>query len=120
MKRKTILIVEDDRSFRKGLAFELIEIGHKVVEASDGKEAIEQIQKNYFDLVISDLLMPEVDGLEVYDHVKRVAPETRFILLTAFHDSERAKTARTLLQENYIRKSGDHDFLFQRINQILE
>ena len=76
--KKNILIVEDDRSYRKGLAYELENLGHKVIEAENGKQAIEILKKNQFDLVISDLVMPEIDVLEVFDYVQKHHPEVNF------------------------------------------
>lgn len=115
-----ILIAEDDRSFRKGLTYELEDLGNEVTEACDGNEAIELIHKYHFDLVISDLVMPESDGLEVYHILKKLQPHTKFILLTAFMDSERAKTAQMLLKENFLEKSVGYNVLFQRITRIIK
>ena len=115
-----ILIAEDDRSFRKGLAFELADAGCQVTEAENGRQAIELIKKKQFDLVISDLVMPEADGLEVYHTLQRINPKTKFILLTAFSDSEKAKIARTHIKENFLRKSMDHEYLLKQIKQILK
>jgi CheY-like chemotaxis protein len=116
----TILVVEDDRSFRKGLAYELEDLGYKVTEASDGNEAIELIHKYHFDLVISDLVMPEADGLEVYHILKKLQPHAKFILLTAFVESDKSKTARLLLKENFLEKSIGYDVLFRKIEQLLK
>lgn len=115
-----ILIVEDDRSYRKGLLYELEYLGYEVTEAHDGKEAIDLIETNSYDLVISDLMLPFVDGLEVYEALQKISPKTKFLLLTAFSDSEKAKNAKMLLKENFLTKSVDHDFMFQRINQLLK
>lgn len=112
-KNMTILIAEDDRSFRKGLAFELEDASYQVIEAENGKQAIELINKNQFDLVISDLVMPEADGLEVYHSLQETNPQTKFILLTAFADNERAKLARRILKESFIDKSIGHKELIQ-------
>jgi len=115
-----ILIAEDDRSFRKGLAFELEDAGYQVVEADNGRQAIELINKNKFDLVVSDLVMPEADGLEIYEQLQNISPGTKFILLTAFVDNERAKNAQSLLKENFLEKSLGYDLIFQKIKQLLK
>jgi len=115
----TILIAEDDRSFRKGLAFELMDAGYKVTEAENGKQAIEFIKKKQFDLVISDLVMPEADGLDVYYTLQRSHPETKFILLTAFCDDEKARVAKKLFKDNFLNKSTSHELLIEKITQIL-
>ena len=115
-----ILIVEDDRSYRKGLLYELEYLGYDVTEAHDGKEAIDLIKTNSYDLVISDLMLPLSDGIEVYHALQKINPTTKFVLLTAYSNSEKAKKANMLLKENFLLKSVDHDFLFQRINQLLQ
>jgi CheY-like chemotaxis protein len=111
----TILVVEDDRSFRKGLTFELQDAGYQVTEAENGKQAIELINKNSFDLVVSDLVMPEADGLEIFEQLGTTSPDTKFILLTAFIDNDRAKLAQKILKECVIEKSIGHEQVIQKI-----
>ena len=114
----TILLAEDDRSFRKGLAFELEDAGYQVVEAENGRQAIELINKNHFDLVVSDLVMPEADGLEIYNQLQNISPNTKFILLTAFVDNERAKLAEITLKDNFLKKSLGHELILRIIENI--
>ena len=113
-----ILIAEDDRSYRKGLAYEIEELGHTVTEAENGKEAITLVKETVFDLIISDLLMPEVDGLEVYYNLQKIKSKVQFIMLTAFADNERAKEAKELLKDNFLEKSVEHGLLLQKIEEI--
>ena len=96
-----ILLAEDDRSFRKGLSYELEELGAKVIEAEDGLEAINLIKDSQFDLIICDLMMPNIDGLDVYDHLRKSNLEAKFIMLTSFPESERADKSKKLLKENF-------------------
>lgn len=97
------------------MAYELENLGYKVIEAQNGKQAIEILKKNQFDLVISDLVMLEADGLEVYKNIQQLQPKAKFILLTAFVESDKAKTAQLLVKENFFEKSLGHDLLFQKI-----
>ena len=76
-----ILIVDDERSMRDVLSIMLKRSGYEVTVASDGSEAIQQVGKDIFDLVITDLKMPKVGGLEVLKAVKEAAPDT-VVLLT--------------------------------------
>lgn len=115
-----ILIAEDDRSFRKGLTFALQDMGYSVTEAQDGKEAIELIQKKHFDLVISDLVMPNVDGIEVYKTIQQIKPSVKFLMITSFPDDEKAKMAKKLLKNNFIQKSINHETLSQKIKILLK
>lgn len=114
-----ILIVEDDRSFRKGLTYEIEELGHIVTEAENGKEAINLIKETKFDLVISDLIMPEVDGLEVYENLQKIKSQAKFILLSAFMDNEKAQIGKTLLKENFLEKSAEHELLLSKIKEMI-
>ena len=69
MKRK-VLIVDDEEVIRKFLRIHLAKLGYEVKEAADGEQAIEELGKNDFDLLICDILMPKKDGWEVIKKVK--------------------------------------------------
>jgi CheY-like chemotaxis protein len=82
---KKILIVDDEEVIRKFLKIHLTKLGYEVKEAADGEQAIEQLKKGNFDLMICDILMPKKDGWEVVKEVKS-NPRTKdipVILLTA-------------------------------------
>jgi DNA-binding response OmpR family regulator len=84
MERK-VLIVDDEEVIRKFLRIHLCKLGYEVKEASDGEQAIEQIGKDSFDLLICDILMPKKDGWAVIKEVKS-DPKTKnipVIILTA-------------------------------------
>src|SRR4030066_510800 len=70
MMAKKILIVDDEEVIRKFLRINLIKWGYEVKEAVDGVEALEQLSKDHFDLLISDITMPNKDGWEVLKAVK--------------------------------------------------
>jgi len=69
MKRK-VLIVDDEEVIRKFLKVHLVKLGYEVMEAADGEQAIEQLGKDDFDLLICDIMMPKKDGWEVIKEVK--------------------------------------------------
>ncbi len=82
-KKYKILIAEDDTSLSLLLRFRLEEEGYRVFVAHDGKEAIEKIDKNNPDMVISDIMMPLATGLEVVNHIRYVnSLRTPIILLS--------------------------------------
>ena len=84
MERK-VLIVDDEEVIRKFLKIHLCKLGYEVKEAADGEQAIEQLGKDNFDLLICDILMPKKDGWEVIKEAKS-DPKTRnipVIILTA-------------------------------------
>jgi CheY-like chemotaxis protein len=84
MSRK-ILVVDDEEVIRKFLRVHLVKLGYEVEEAADGEQALAQLGKDHFDLLICDILMPKKDGWEVIKEVKS-NPRTKnlpVILLTA-------------------------------------
>jgi len=80
MKRK-ILIVDDEEVIRKFLRIHLAKLGYEVTEAADGEQAIEQLGKDDFDLLICDIMMPKKDGWEVIKEVKS-NPKTKNLPVT--------------------------------------
>lgn len=78
----TIMVIDDEASIRSLLREVLEKAGHKVVEAKDGREALDLYQKNKADLLIMDLLMPEVDGLEATLQLTREYMDTKIIAMT--------------------------------------
>ena len=83
--RRIILIVDDEEVIRKFLRIHLTEWGYEVREAADGEQAIEQLEKGDFDLLICDILMPKKDGWQVLKEMKS-NPRTKnipVIILTA-------------------------------------
>jgi DNA-binding response OmpR family regulator len=88
-----ILVVEDQSLIRKFICEVLQKVeGYEVDEASDGAQAVELINEQRFDLVISDLAMPRVDGFELLAHVRSMSPATAVIFMTGqlFNESVQA------------------------------
>ena len=79
-----ILIVDDDPVGLKHLARTLKKEGASITQASSGKDALKKIRHHSFDLILSDLVMEEVDGIDLLKHVKRNTPETEVIILTGY------------------------------------
>jgi DNA-binding NtrC family response regulator len=79
-----ILLVEDQLQVRKNLASFLRAAGYEVNEASNGKEAIEFLQTDEVNLVLSDIVMPELSGFDLLQHVRSVKPEIPIFLMSGF------------------------------------
>jgi DNA-binding response OmpR family regulator len=79
-----ILVVDDERTLRRTLARQFEHLGYQVTQASSGPEALEHIKRKNFDLVLLDLKMPGMDGSEVLEEARPLAPDTVFIVLTAY------------------------------------
>ena len=112
--------MEDDRIFRKGLTYEIEELDHTVTKAKDGQKAIALLQNNKFDLIISDLVMPKIDGLELYKTIHNINPSTKFLMITSFPNEGHAKEAEKLLRENYLEKSSNLDNLTKKVSELLK
>ena len=79
-----ILVVDDENSIRTALGRLFTRLGHQVSEAASGPEALSHLARESFDLVILDLKMPQMEGTEVLQAAQAVAPDTVFIILTAY------------------------------------
>jgi DNA-binding NtrC family response regulator len=115
----TILVIDDEKSIRDMLAIMLKKSGYHVSLAENGKTAIQAINKNVFDLVISDIRLPDITGIEILRHCKQVSPETDFLLITAFASQETAVEAVKNGAADYIYKPFDIDDLKIRINNCI-
>ena len=78
-----VLIVEDEKTLREGLADLLGAAGHQIVACEFGKEAVSAGTEEAFDLVLLDLMLPDLDGVEVCRRLKRVRPSLHILMLTA-------------------------------------
>ncbi|MFO0705704.1 MAG: sigma-54 dependent transcriptional regulator [Nitrospira sp.] len=115
-----ILVVDDEQSLREVLSIMLKRAGYAVTSVADGEEAIEQIQKEIFDLVITDLRMPKVDGMEVLKAVKSTSPETVVLLITAFATADSAVEAMKQGAYDYLTKPFQVDEVQLIIRNALE
>jgi DNA-binding NtrC family response regulator len=92
--------------------------GFNVETAQNGAEAIEKIEKEVFDLVLTDLKMPEMDGLELLKNIKGTRPEVMVILMTAYGSIETAVEAMKMGADDYITKPFNIDHLLLRISKV--
>ncbi|HPC35819.1 MAG TPA: sigma-54 dependent transcriptional regulator [Candidatus Marinimicrobia bacterium] len=100
----TILIVEDNQSMREGLLASLQKEGYTVTVVADGQEAWSLLQNQRFDLIITDIKMPGLDGLTLMKKVKNLAPTTDIILITAFPTVDIAVDAMKCGAQDFITK----------------
>src|SRR5919106_5141619 len=115
-----ILIVDDEPSARMTLALLLRKRGHHVVQAEGVQVAAKVLAECAFDLVVTDLRMPDGDGLEVLRMAKAHCPEVVVILLTAYAGWESAKEAMRLGAYDYFEKGKEPDEFLHRIDKALE
>src|SRR5579883_2059440 len=115
-----ILVVDDEPIIRESIVFILTKEGYSVAEAANGKEAADKLTNESFDLVITDLEMPEMKGIDLLDHVMRVSPQTMVVIITAFGSLETAITALRKGASDYILKPIEFDELIVKIKRLLE
>ena len=112
-----LLIVEDEQHQRELYALELRDEGYEVLEASNGKEAVELVKKEKFDLVILDIRMPEMDGIEALGKILSRDKKIPIIIYTAY--SNYKSNFMTWTADAYITKSSNLQELKDKIREIL-
>lgn len=116
----TVLVVEDERVLRESLAALLESEGYRAVQAENGAKARELALAQGFDLVLTDVRMPEMDGLTLLSHLRQIAPETPVIVMTAFGTVDNAVQAMRQGAWDYLLKPVQFDDLLTKIERALE
>ncbi len=114
-----ILVVDDDPVVRKNLAILLGRAGYEADQAADGVEAVEKLNQQKFDLVLSDIIMPRMDGHALISHISAHWPETRIIMMTAYFQSEADKKFIAAGADDFIGKPIMFDDLLSKIERVL-
>ncbi len=121
MELKKILVVDDEAPLREILQRGLMQMGGYSVEvAQDGQEAIEKMEKEIFDLILTDLMMPEMDGMELLKIIKGTRPEIPVIMMTAYGSIDTAVEAMKIGANDYITKPVDLQDLLLRISKVYQ
>ncbi len=115
-----ILIVDDEKNMCRILADTIREKGHFVRESTEPRKALEIIEKEEFDLVVTDLKMPEVDGISILRLVKKISPETDVFIMTAYATVETAVEALREGASDYLIKPFSLDELLIKIDRLEE
>ncbi len=112
-----ILIVEDEKHQRDLYTMELQDEGYEVDQASNGKEAVEMVKANKYDLVVMDIRMPEMDGIEALGKILSRDKKIPIVIYTAY--SNYKSNFMTWTADAYITKSLNSDELKEKIREIL-
>lgn len=117
-----ILIIEDEAAIRRVLGKILSEENdtYKVEEAADGQEGLEKIKNDDYDLVLCDIKMPKLDGVEVLEAVKKIKPEIPFVMISGHGDLETAINTMRLGAFDYISKPPDLNRLLNTVRNALD
>ena len=114
----SILIVDDERAIRESIQIVLDDEGYITDTSSDGKEALSKIKENNYEVVITDIKMPNMDGMELMKEATKISPETFFIIMTAYAS---VKTAISAVREgayDYLMKPIEFDDLLLRLKRL--
>jgi YesN/AraC family two-component response regulator len=116
---KTILICEDEQDTQESLKNILVRNEYEVYSAFDGKEAIDKVKEVKPDLVVLDIRMPKINGLEVAGEIRKFDKVTRIIFITAFQSPELSKEAAKYDIVDYIVKPAAAEDILKVIKQSL-
>lgn len=115
-----ILLVEDDASLRSILSYHLEQAGYKVTEAADGRQALDQSKKHDWDLVVTDIRMPRIDGVTLLKEIRRSDVDLPIILITAHGTIEDAVAAIKAGAFDYITKPVEREVLLRVVGRALK
>ena len=117
---ETILVVDDDESLRRVTQLQLEEAGYFAITAANGEEALRRVEEDAPALVITDLKMPGVSGLDLLRKVRERYPRTAVVMVTAFGSVETAVAAMKAGAYDYITKPIDYEELMIVVNRAVE
>ncbi len=119
MNNRPVLVVDDDPSMRTALSESLLSCGYQVDAAVDGADALKRFSKGRYDVVITDMRMPKVGGMEVLRGVKKISPETHVIVITAYGTVNTAVQAMKEGASEFIMKPFSLDDLESVVKNVL-
>lgn len=110
-----ILLVDDEKDFVEMLSMRLTEEGEKVTPAYDGRQCLEALEKETFDIIILDIKMPGMDGIQTLKKIKSLHPLVEVILLTGHGSAETAVEGMKLGAFDYLLKPADFEDLRAKV-----
>jgi len=116
----SILVMEDEMSVAKGLEIVLNEEGYAVDLAMTGRDALDRFSQKEFDLLVADLRLPDIDGLDVIRHVKSRRPETGVVVITGYASVSSAVDAIRLGTYDYLPKPFTEDDIKAAVDGALK
>src|SRR6478609_527383 len=119
-EKKQVLIVDDEPNLRKILAAQLSRDGYDVLTAEDGEQGLATLREHHIDLVITDLKMPKVDGMQLMREALREEPELPIVMITAHGTVDTAVEALKLGAFDYLTKPFDKDEVRQVVAKALK
>jgi len=118
--KANILVVDDDRSLCEGIATVLINAGYSVDKVHSGKEALAMVNKNKYALVLVDLMLPGISGIELLQQIKKQNPNITIIMITGYPSIKTAVEAIKFSAFDYLPKPFTPDELRSLVARALE
>lgn len=115
MHATKVLLVDDEEEFTSILSERMETRGLSVQTAADGKTALELIKKSYFDVVVLDMSMPEMDGIETLKRLLKITPDIQVIMLTGHATLQKGVEAVKLGAVDFLEKPADFESLLSKI-----
>lgn len=115
-----ILVVDDEKPIRDSLKMLLDEEGYVTSVAADGEEALQKLQEENYDVVISDIKMPKLDGIQLLEAASKISPDTFFIIMTAFASVKTAIDALRHGAYDYLIKPVEFEDVILRLKKLIE
>jgi len=117
---ENILIVDDEKDIRESLSTVLQTEGYLCAVAEDGEKALEKLESSNYDIVITDIVMPNLDGMKLLEKAIQTSPNTLFVLMTAYASIETAVSALRKGAADYLLKPIEFDEVIMRVKQLLK
>ncbi len=117
---KKILVIDDEAIVRTSCERTLGPEGYEVKLAASGREGLSILEKESFSLVLLDLKMPDVDGIEVLNKINAIWPDTKVVMITGYSTVETAVQALRLGAYNFIEKPFTPDTLLTAVKEVFE
>lgn len=114
-----ILVAEDEKDLNRFVSLSLRNNGYEVTSCFDGQEALEKAENERFDLVLTDIMMPKMDGYELCESIRSFEKDIPIVFMTAKDDKISKLTGYSLGVDDYVVKPFDMDILLMKISAIL-
>lgn len=115
-----ILVIEDNPMVMKSIEFKLLKDGYDVITTGDGREAMELIQKEDLNLVITDLMLPFISGIQLIEFIKKIKLELPIIVLSTATQEEIITSAFNMGVDDFITKPFNPNELSLRVKRLIK
>jgi DNA-binding NtrC family response regulator len=116
----TIMVVDDEESICMGCSISLRDMGYTVETFPKGRPALAAARQNGYDLILLDLMLPDMNGMEILERIRQDAPDVKVIMMTGYASVENAVKAMKLGAFDYLSKPFSADELILSVERALE